>query len=498
MSHRFLLLALIYLATWGMSSKAIAQRELTTVAESTGTPDLLISQADPDDEASGPQPSESMANLQGRLAELGYYNGPIDGFLNPDLLNALVQFQEDMGLVGTGMLDNLTAEKLRNPDPTALPSAANGDASTQDADSPEPNILGEESSETSGSPTEIEPLPTSEDGSDPATLDNADPELLPEVEDGTSTSPDGNLLENPTLNSEGDTAPAETNPDASEQPEQAADSSAIGPEGGLLRLALIGLGIVIVGGLGGTALLILARRGKSDAEIFEAPEGEAIDDEIDHFHPAEALEAVTEPVPTHVEKNGKGQSAPVSKPETVVNTPSLTTTSPKPATPRLARVNIIDELIQDLEDPDPTIRRKAIWELGQRGNSAAVTPLVGLMIKVDSHEQSLILAALAEISTQTLKPLNRALAVSLQNENPEVRKNAIRDLTRIYDLMGQAGRILGHATSDEDADVRQTANWALNQLDRMRLKATESTPRLQDGSTTARPLSGEETSSSKL
>lgn len=490
MSHRVLLLALIYVATWGIGSKAIAQRELTPVAESTVSQGLLISQADPDSEAPGPQPSPSTANLQRRLAELGYYDGPADGLLNPDLLNALVQFQEDMGLVGTGMLDRLTEEKLQNPDPALLPSAANGDAPAQDSDTQETNALGLESSEDpSSSPDEIETLPNSEEGTDVT--------LFSETEEGAPTSTEGESSGEASSNSEANTPSSEEGSNSPEQPEQATDN-APNSRGRRLRLAFIGLGIVLVGGLGGAALLILARRGKGDAEMTEGLDDAEADDEASRFHPPETLDDTSEPVSTQVVKNGNSQAAPTAKLEGTINSPSSVMPSAKPTTPKLTRINIIDELIRDLDNPDPSIRRKAIWELGQRGNSAAVTPLVSLMMNVDSHEQSLILAALAEISTQTLKPLNRALAVSLQNENPEVRKNAIRDLTRIYDLMGQAGRILGHATNDEDADVSQTANWALKQLDRMRLKATDSAPRLQDGSSSPKPLSEGETSPRKL
>jgi hypothetical protein len=157
---------------------------------------------------------------------------------------------------------------------------------------------------------------------------------------------------------------------------------------------------------------------------------------------------------------------------------ALTIASPKE--PKVAKVNIIDELIRDLGNPDPNVRRKSIWELGQRGNSAAVQPLVGLLAEADSQEQSLILAALAEINMKTLRPLNRALALALQDPNPEVRKNAIRDLTRVYDSMGQAGRILGHAVADDDPEVRQTAQWALEQLNNLRLAATETAALLPD------------------
>jgi HEAT repeat protein len=148
--------------------------------------------------------------------------------------------------------------------------------------------------------------------------------------------------------------------------------------------------------------------------------------------------------------------------------------------PRIAKVNIIDELIQELSDPNPQIRHKAIWELGQRGNSAAMSPLTSLLIDADSHEQGLVLAALVEISAKTLKPMNRAIAIALQDDNPDVRKNAIRDLTRIYDSMGQVGRLLGRATLDADPEVRETAHWALDQLNQLRLAAADNAAALPE------------------
>ncbi len=134
----------------------------------------------------------------------------------------------------------------------------------------------------------------------------------------------------------------------------------------------------------------------------------------------------------------------------------------------LAKINIVDALIQDLQNPDPAKRRKAIWELGQRGDSRAIQPLVDLMLDSDSSQRSLILAVLSEIGTRTLKPMNRALAVSLQDDSPEVRKNAIRDLTRIYDVVAQMSQLLNHAIDDSDREVSDTAQWALSQLNRIR------------------------------
>lgn len=147
---------------------------------------------------------------------------------------------------------------------------------------------------------------------------------------------------------------------------------------------------------------------------------------------------------------------------------SLNTSGQMGNTAPLTQVDIIDGLVGDLRNPDPARRRKAIWELGQRGNSLAMQPLVDSMIDADSKEKSLVLAALSEIGIRSLKPMSRALAIALQDDNPEVRKNAIRDLTRVYDLVVQISQMLGHATEDEDPEVRQTATWALEQLNRIR------------------------------
>ncbi|WP_445627510.1 peptidoglycan-binding protein [Nostoc sp. DSM 114167] len=151
-------------------------------------------------------------------------------------------------------------------------------------------------------------------------------------------------------------------------------------------------------------------------------------------------------------------------------------------TSRLAKLNIVEELIQDLRSSDPTKRRKAIWDLGQQGDSRAIQHLVDLIIDADSQERSLILAALSEIGIRTLKPMNRALAISIQDESPQVRQNAIRDLTRVYDMMGQMTQMLHHALEDPDADVQATARYALNQMNRIRIRDLPEQQSLQEDS----------------
>lgn len=139
-----------------------------------------------------------------------------------------------------------------------------------------------------------------------------------------------------------------------------------------------------------------------------------------------------------------------------------------PETDGRPKVDIIEALIEDLQQLNPAKRGKAIWELGQRGDSRAVEPLIDLLANSDSKQYSLILASLSEIGIRTLKPMNNAWSISLQNENPEVRKNAIRDLTRIYELVNQISYLLHRATDDPDPEVQETARWAINQLNRIR------------------------------
>jgi peptidoglycan hydrolase-like protein with peptidoglycan-binding domain len=136
---------------------------------------------------------------------------------------------------------------------------------------------------------------------------------------------------------------------------------------------------------------------------------------------------------------------------------------------RLPKLDLVEELIKDLQEPSPETRRKAIWELAQRSDSRAVQPLIGLLIDSDSQQRGLILEALAQIGTRTLKPMNRALTIALQDENAQVRKNAIRDLTQMYEIIAKLSKLLYLAADDPDPEVQETARWALNQLNSLQL-----------------------------
>jgi hypothetical protein len=245
-------------------------------------------------------------------------------------------------------------------------------------------------------------------------------------------------------------------------------------------------GSVLVAGIG--AVLMIKR---SPPAITEPPEPIL-------YQPSEAQPAGTitasvaeSPAPKPWQPKSK-KTLPIDPPETVNRAIPATTTANAPApinleepkleladkpdsepttiatTVRMPKLSVMDSLVHELRNPDPAKRQKAIWELGRRGDSRAVQPMVDLLLDSDSHQRSLVLSALSEISTRTLKPMSRALAISMQDENPDVRKNAIRDLTRIYDSLTRISQLLQNACEDPDPDVQDTAKWAIGQISRIK------------------------------
>lgn len=135
-----------------------------------------------------------------------------------------------------------------------------------------------------------------------------------------------------------------------------------------------------------------------------------------------------------------------------------------PETIRLPVLDKVDQLITHLDSHQVALRHRAIWELGQQADSRAMKPLMDLLPRSDSKQQSLILAAISEIGLKTFKPMKQALALSLDSPNPEVRKNAIRDLQRVYETVLQSSQLLNYALNDPDPEVQETAEWAVDQL----------------------------------
>ncbi|MEO0459148.1 MAG: peptidoglycan-binding protein [Cyanobacteria bacterium P01_A01_bin.114] len=357
--------------------------------------------------------------IQERLKERGYYNGPLDGLYGADTQSAVKAFQQDAGFQATGQVDGTTWRRLG-----AVDLFSNSD---------------------SGGTNSAEPAAT-----------NASEDSVPE-DGAAATAPPNDADAGEADAGEAD-AVAQANQAQANEAERA-ESATDQPTGGVGRLLWPSLALVAALSSFGIGFL-LANRDKPSSEDEDAW-GEA------PGHQMSASPQVGTPKPVRTPLSNGSTAASIAT-TTATTTTALDAQTPVSETMRISKVNIVGELINDLQSNDPGKRRKAIWELGQRGDSSAVQSLVNQMTVADSKEKSLLLAALSEIGIRSLKPMNRALAIALQDENPEVRKNAIRDLTRIYDLVAQISQMLGHATEDEDVEVRQTAHWALEQLNRIR------------------------------
>lgn len=367
---------------------------------------------------------EQVTELQEMLKSLGYYDGATDGIYGDTTKFAVIEFQEAAGLRVDGQVGETTWEELRE----AQAEQANGSAG-------EPEAEGETAPEMA-SETAPEVAPES------AAVGNESTDLadeLAEVEEAEQTS-----------------------------------GLRIGP--------LVGWMIAALGLIGVIAAVAYRLKGQKSIRKLNGERSlqSRYGSVASSATPVTAADLEGDRAETEsAQSNGSNGTVAEVVSDPWGNRKSDSSLSaealPIEETTRLQKVNIVDELIQDLHNPNPDQRRKAIWDLGQRGNSDAIQPLVDLMMDSDSKQRSLILAAVSEISTRTLKPMNRALLISLQDESSEVRKNAIRDLTRIYDQVVQVSQLLRHAVEDSDEEVQETARWALGQLNRIR-----SLPEFQD------------------
>lgn len=366
--------------------------------------------------------SSEVQILHQQLRQLGLYSGPVDTEYRAATQEAVKAFQASEGLTVTGWLDQQTWERMITP-----------------------QLLG--NTESAADPTEVPPLIA------------ADPTEVPPPAD---TPP-------------AETPAAESQPSPPAEPDDtAADTDSTPWPSRILRgksrwfLAVPLAGAALLGlGWGGRRLLRPnpANRPSPGANDLGANDLETYDLGANH------LEAVLAAAPN----GGGAEAGPIgldapgsSSPLAVPNQAEGHLSAPQADMTRLPTVNIMDTLVGELASADATVRHRAIWELGQRGNSAAIQPLVNSLMEADSQEKGLIFTALAEIGRRSLQPMQRALALGLQDSSPEVRKNAIRDLSRLYDVLGQIRPLMIHATQDPDPEVQATAQWALGQLARSR------------------------------
>ena len=109
-------------------------------------------------------------------------------------------------------------------------------------------------------------------------------------------------------------------------------------------------------------------------------------------------------------------------------------------------------------------RREAIWKLTETGDYRSIGPLLKIMAYADEPDKTFIITAVTQIINRTFKPIDEQLFTNLQDANPEVRLNAIRDLKNLYQFVTPVITKIAQMQSDVDYGVRQTAIQALEQL----------------------------------
>ncbi|MGK7893419.1 MAG: hypothetical protein AB4372_07295 [Xenococcus sp. (in: cyanobacteria)] len=130
-------------------------------------------------------------------------------------------------------------------------------------------------------------------------------------------------------------------------------------------------------------------------------------------------------------------------------------------------LDVVPKLIQELQKGDREITSQTIKKLSQSGDSRAMIPLVEFLIEADTQQRSLILEAMSKISIGLLKPMNQALILSLGDEDSVVKQNAIRDLTRMYEITSQVTEKLSQTINNSEEKLPETTQWALQQLKQM-------------------------------
>ena len=141
---------------------------------------------------------------------------------------------------------------------------------------------------------------------------------------------------------------------------------------------------------------------------------------------------------------------------------------------KTTKIDVVSELIQDLQKNSKAdskgakdLRRKAIWKLGKTNNFLAIEHLIQIMPDVESLEKSLISDSITQIVNRSFATVDNVLLTLLENESIEVRKSATEDLIYFYQSLSSAVIHLSKMTENSNAEVRNTARWALKRLDKI-------------------------------
>jgi peptidoglycan hydrolase-like protein with peptidoglycan-binding domain len=97
-----------------LSGRQVSQSAPSTAKGQKAKKPSAKSQDDEEKEPSGASKlsKEQIIKVQKILKRFDYYEGPLDGKLNPDLQQAIKDFQEDESLDKTGQLDEETLKRI--------------------------------------------------------------------------------------------------------------------------------------------------------------------------------------------------------------------------------------------------------------------------------------------------------------------------------------------------------------------------------------------------
>jgi beta-lactamase regulating signal transducer with metallopeptidase domain len=147
---------------------------------------------------------------------------------------------------------------------------------------------------------------------------------------------------------------------------------------------------------------------------------------------------------------------------------------------QMGRAESVTSLVAALKDADEDVREQAAWALGMIRDPRATA---GLNDAVGDEEESVREQAVWALGMIESRESVDGLVTALSDASPEVRSQAAWALGTIRD--SRAVEALSRALKDEDPDVREQAAWALGVI--ATGEDEEETPRPDRGSSTPRP-----------
>lgn len=122
---------------------------------------------------------------------------------------------------------------------------------------------------------------------------------------------------------------------------------------------------------------------------------------------------------------------------------------------------LLDNLLRDLESPDPELRLHATFALGWEGNARAAIPLVDRLYDTDSRVQQSAVNALCNLRDERILNL---LLERLEHGPLEQKRTILFNLWRFYTKQEEVTTVYLKYLDHEDAEIRLDALILLGQV----------------------------------